>query len=165
MWRTSLLQDPREVCTSQSRTTTGSPASRRAAHGYKDTSPLTAPRPEIHPVFFRDHRSKDQGGGPRGEQKAPALPRGSSLLFSLSRNASSFELNNRPGSREPHGNPDPHPQVPQCPGLTRGPGPSRRLHPPLGHFLLAAADYGGPRGSVLAIRPVRDRSLEFTKQP
>lgn len=47
--------------------------------------------------------------------------------------------------------------------LTRGPGPWCNLRPQLGHFLLAAADYGGPRGSFPAVRKVRDPSPEFAK--
>lgn len=68
-------------------------------------------------------------------------------------------------ARSPEARPPPGPSARgrPHPGLTRGPGPWCNLRLLLGHFLLAAADYGGPRGSHPAARPVRDRNLQFAK--
>ena len=50
---------------------------------------------------------------------------------------------------------------PPSPRAHQGSGAIALSPPAFGHFLLAAADYGGPRGSHPAVRPGRDRNLPF----
>ena len=148
-------RSPGEACISQLHHQDGDAAQRFGA----------GTPPSVHRVSHPSHPCRtESGGGMRrsaapqppalGGRRIPATP----PLIPKGRRPQCLAI-----TRSPEAWPPPRPSA-RCrphPGLTRGPGPWCSLRPQLGHFLLAAADYGGPRGSYPAARPVRARNSEF----
>ncbi|XP_053067751.1 cilia- and flagella-associated protein 52 isoform X1 [Acinonyx jubatus] len=99
-----------------------------------------------------------EGGGTR--QSLPRLGKGPRCPSPLPERSPAPEPGNRrlPGIPASLANPSARPPSPRA---HQGSGAIALSPPAFGHFLLAAADYGGPRGSHPAVRPGRDRNLPF----
>lgn len=116
---------------------------------HRPGTPLRTPR-----VAGHSRVSLGRGRGPAAPPKGPRCP------SPLPERSPAPEPGDRrlPGSPASLANPSARPPSPRA---HQGSGAIALSPPAFGHFLLAAADYGGPRGSHPAVRPGRDRNPPF----